>query len=98
MYFDITEEIEKGLETVDQMLAFTKGKRLIIAVDSNTSSAAWHDLKTNKSGKTMEEFIFSKNLYIIKEESYRTTFHNARGKSNIDLTIVNTQILQAVTN
>ena len=33
----------------------------------------------------------------MNEESDRTTFHNVRGKSNIDLTIMNTQILQAVT-
>ena len=98
MYFDITEEIEKGLEKIDQMLEFTKGNGLIIAVDSNARSAAWHDFKTNKRGKTVEEFTVSKNLYIMNEESDRTTFHNARGKSNIDLTIVNTQILQAVTN
>jgi len=98
IYFDITEEIEKGLEKIDQMLEFTKGNGLIIAVESNAKSAAWHDFKTNKRGKTMEEFIVSKNLYIMNEESGRTTFHNARGKSNIDLTIVNTQILQAVTN
>jgi len=34
----------------------------------------------------------------MNEESDRTTFHNTRGKSNIDMTIVNTHILQAVTN
>ena len=97
MYFDITEEIEKGLEKIDQMLEFTKGNGLVIAVDSNARSAAWHDFKTNKGGKIMEEFIVSKNLYIMNEESDRTSFQNARVKSNIDLTIVNSQIVQALT-
>jgi len=60
MYFDITEEIEKGLEKVDQMMEFTKRNGLIIAVDSNANSAAWHDFKTNKRGKTMEEFIVTR--------------------------------------
>jgi len=55
MYFDITEEIERGLEKIDKMLEFTKGNGLIIAADSNARSAAWHDTKNNKSGKTMEE-------------------------------------------
>ena len=98
MYFDITEEIERGLKKIDQMLEFTKGNGIIIAADSNARSAAWHDIKTNKRGKTMEEFIISKGLYIMNEESEWTTFHNARGKSNIDLTIVNSQILQVLTN
>ena len=80
------------------MLDFTKGNGLIIAIDSKARSAAWHDFKTKKRGKTMEQFIVSKNVYIVSEESDRTTFHNARGKSNMDLTVVNTQILQAVTN
>jgi len=83
MYFDITEEIERGLEKIDQMLELTKRNGLIIAADSNVISAAWHDTKTNKRGKTMEEFIISKSLYIMNEESEWTTFHNARGKSNI---------------
>ena len=82
MYFDITEEIERGLEKIDKMLEFTKGNGLIIAADSNARSAAWHDTKNNKRGKTMEEFIVGKGLYIMNEESEWTTFHNARGKSN----------------
>jgi len=98
MYFDITEEIESGLEKIDKMLEFTKGNGLIIAADSNARSAAWHDTKNNKRGKTMKEFIISKGLYIMNEESEWTTFHNARGKNNIDLTIANSQILLDLTN
>jgi len=40
MYFDITEEIEKGLEKIDKMLEFTEGNGLIITIDSNARSAA----------------------------------------------------------
>jgi len=51
MYFDITEEIEKVLEKIDQIMEFTKGNGLIIAVDSNARSAGWNDIETNKRGK-----------------------------------------------
>jgi len=34
----------------------------------------------------------------MNEESNRTKFHNVRGKSNIEMTKVNNQILQALTN
>ena len=40
MYFDITEETERGLEKIDKMLEFTKGNGLIIAADSNARSTA----------------------------------------------------------
>jgi len=40
MYFDITEEIARELEKIDQILELTKGIGHIIAVDSNARSAA----------------------------------------------------------
>jgi hypothetical protein len=98
MYFDITTEIERELDKIDQILEFTKGNGLIIAVNSNCRSAAWHDTQTNKRGKTLEEYIISKSLFIMNERSEGTTFHNRRGKSNIDLTIVNNLLLKALWN
>jgi hypothetical protein len=50
---------------------------------------------TNKRGKTLEEYIISKSLYLINERSDGTRFHNRRGKNNIDLTIVNNPLLKA---
>ncbi len=47
-YFDITTEIEKELDKLDQLLEFTKGNRLITAADSNSRSAAWHDTQTKE--------------------------------------------------
>jgi hypothetical protein len=46
----------------------------------------------------LEEYIISKSLYIVNQASEWTTFHNGRGKSNIDLTIVNGQLLKALMN
>ena len=91
-----TLHVEKELDKLDHLLEFTKGKGLIIAADSNSRSAAWHDTQTIKRRKTLEEYIISKNLYIMKERSERTTFRNRRGKSNIDLTIVNNSLLKAL--
>jgi len=98
MYFDITEEIERELDKIDEILEFTNGNGLVITVDSNSRPMAWHDIKTNKRGKIMEEYIISKNLYIMNEESERTTFHTRRGSSNIHLTMVNNQPLKALKN
>lgn len=62
MYFDITTDIDKELDKIDQILEFTKGNGLVIAVDSNSRSVAWHDTQTNKRGKTLEEYIISKSM------------------------------------
>jgi hypothetical protein len=52
----------------------------------------------NKRGKLVEEYIVSKNLYIMNEDCERTTFQNRRGGSNINLTIVNNQLLKGLMN
>jgi hypothetical protein len=93
-YFDIMKEIERELNKIEEILEFTKGNGLVIAVNSNSRSMAWHASQTNQRGKIMEEYILSKNVYIMNEESELSTFQNRRGSSNIDLTIVNNQLLK----
>ena len=60
MYFDITKEIGRELDKIEEILEFTKGNGLVIAVDSNSRWVAWHDSQTNQRGKIMEEYIISK--------------------------------------
>jgi hypothetical protein len=98
MYFDITKEIESELNKVDEIIEFTKGFGLLIAVDSNARATAWHDSQRNKRGKILEEYIISKNLHIMNEESEQTTFQSRRGSSNIDLTIVNNHLITVLQN
>jgi hypothetical protein len=98
MYFDITKETKSELNKIDEILEFTKGNGLVIAVDSNSRSTECHDIQTNKRGKIMEEYIISRSLYITNEESEQTTFQNRQGSSNIDLTIVNNLLLKALHN
>ena len=98
MYFDITEKIERELDKMEEILDFTKGNGLLIAVDSNSRSTTWHDSQTNKRGEILEEYVISRNLHIMNEESDQTTFQGRRGSSNIDVTIVNYQLLNALQN
>ena len=44
----------------------------------------------------MEAYLSTNHLHILNEESDNTTFENRRGKSNIDLTIVNNAMLLRV--
>jgi hypothetical protein len=65
-------------------------------MDSNVRSILWHDTLTNTRGRILEEFIASKQQYIMNEEGNNTTFRNRIGASNIDLTIINNQLLRRV--
>jgi hypothetical protein len=65
-----------------------------LVIDCNSASTSWHDTQTK--GRILEEFLLSKHLHILNEESTSTTFLNNRGSSNIDLTIISNQLLRAV--
>ena len=67
-------------------------------IHSNSRSTTWHDSQTNKRGKILEEYIISRIIHIMNEESNQTTFQSRRGSSNIDVAIVNNQLLNALQN
>jgi len=96
MYCDIEDQIEYNFTNMDGLMRFVKGGRILIAVDSNARSKTWHDVKTNSRGRKMEEYLASKQLHIINEESDMFTFHNSRGSSNIDLTVTNNNLIVAL--
>jgi hypothetical protein len=110
IYFDYEEQIENKFHKMDEIMRFINGGRILIAADSNARSKTWHDVITNCRGRKLEEYLASKHLYLaskqlylaskhlhlINEESERSTFHNSRGSSNIDLTISNNNLLSDV--
>ena len=97
MYFDIERQIEIDLAKIDNILQHANGKGVILTIDSNARSTSWHDITTNARGKKLDEYLMSKHLYIMNEESSDTTFRTRRGASNIDLTIVTDHLLRMVT-
>jgi len=98
MYFDINRQIEDDLNKIDAIVQQAKGAGVLLAIDSNSRSKMWHDNQTNARGKTLEEFLTSKRLHILNEESTLTTYLSSRGSSNIDLTVVSNKLLRAVEN
>jgi len=97
MYFDRELQIENDLEKIEQVLLHAKNTGVIIATDTNDRSALWYDRVTNKLGRILEEFMTTKQLFFLNEESSDTTFRNGIGKSYIDLTIINPQLLSSIT-
>jgi hypothetical protein len=96
MYFDIDRHIELDLEQIDNILQHANGKGVILTIDSNSRSTSCHDITTNARGKKLDEYLMSKQLYIMNEESSDTTFRTRRGASNIDLTIATGEVLRLI--
>jgi len=96
IYLDIRQQIEMDLSKIEAVLQHANGAGVLLAIDSNSRSTSWHDLTTNARGRILEEYLMSKQLYILNEESVNTTFRNRRGASNIDLTIINSKLLSTV--
>jgi len=96
MYFDINRQIDIDLMKLEAVIQHANDAGLLIAMDSKSRATSWHDLLTNRRGRTLEEYLMSKQMHIMNEESHLTTFRSSRGTSNIDLTIINNQLLSAV--
>jgi len=69
-----------------------------MGVYSNSRSTMWNDKITNPRGKKLQEFVAIHHLHVINKENERATFQSTRGKSNIDLTITNNEMLADVKN
>jgi hypothetical protein len=96
-YFDRENQIENYLAKIEWVLLHAKNTGVLIASDTNARSSLWYDRVTNERGRILEEYITTKQLYFLNEESSDTTFSNCIGKSNIDLTIINPQLLSSIT-
>ena len=68
MYFDINRQIADDVLKIEAILQHAKGAGIILAMDSNSRSTAWHDTKTNARGKILEDFLTSNYLHTLNED------------------------------
>ena len=83
MYFHITRPIDIHLQKMQAILKHGKGVGIIFAIDNYAKSTSWNDVLTNRRGKTLEEFLLSRQLHMAKEGSCCTTFRTCRGANNL---------------
>jgi hypothetical protein len=95
MCLDITEQLDKGINLINDILQLANARGILITMDSNSRSKTWHDKLTHGRGKKLE-FLISKQLFIMNEESKMNIFQSSRGSSNVDLTISNNRLLKEV--
>jgi len=98
MYFDITENMDSKTAKIEEIIKIGTGIGILIAVDSNSRSRAWYDRQTNTRGRTLEEYIYSRDLNIMNEQSELTTYQSTTGRSNIDITITNNSLLKTISD
>jgi hypothetical protein len=94
LYFAIDRDIERDIGKVEGIKELTRGKGLILSVDSNSRSNLWHDMYMNQRGETLEEFIITSDLLLMNEVTGIPTFKTIRGCSWIDLTLCNNVLAQ----
>jgi hypothetical protein len=97
LYLHIDRDIERDLEAIEDIIQLTKGQGLLLAIDSNVRSKLWSDTCTNTRGRTLEEFIITRDLFIINEATDIPTFETNRGRSWIDITLSNNILEQKTT-
>jgi len=93
---DITEELDKSIEQINDILQLTNTRGILITMESISSSRTWNNKLTNIRGKNLEEFLISKQLFVMNEDSEMTTFQITRGSSKKDLTVNNSKLLKVV--
>jgi hypothetical protein len=96
LYFAIDQETETDIGKVEEITELTKGKGLILSIDSNSRSKLWHDKYTNQRGKILKDFIITSDLVITNEARGIPTFETTRGHSWIDLTLRNNRMAQNI--
>jgi hypothetical protein len=53
---------------MEEIRDITRGKGLIISMDSESRSKLWHDTQTNQRCTNMEDFIITSDLFVMNEE------------------------------
>jgi hypothetical protein len=71
LYFAIDRDMGKYIGKVEAIRKLTRGKGLILSMDSNSRSKLWHG---NQRGKTLEECIMTSDLFLMNEETGTPTF------------------------
>ena len=94
LYFPIDREIERDIELLEEIMQLTKGKGLLLSIDSNSRSKLWYDTITNQRGKLLEDFIITRDLILMNVDTSSPTFETIRGRSWIDLTLCNSILAQ----
>lgn len=96
IYCQFSMPIESFLTNVEKILNELNGNKVIVLMDSNTTFQLWFSNEINERRKIIEEFLLSKNLFVVNEPNNSSTFVSVHGQSNIDITLVSESMLASI--
>ena len=56
---EYNEKTDTKLQTIEQVIEFTKSTKLIMSIDSNVRSTIWHDTTTNNRVKKWKNSLLA---------------------------------------
>lgn len=86
-YFQYSDDIELHLKHLATVLHALRGKRVLVALDSNARSSMWGPQETNDRGRKLERFILASGVDLLNVAGNTPTFWTPRGESYIDITL-----------
>lgn len=95
-YMPPTIDISVQLNHIKRAVDKLKPKYFIISTDSNARSQHWFDHKNNSRGQQMSEFIIHNKLIVLNNNRNSPTFDSHQGKSSIDLTLINENMINFI--
>lgn len=96
VYCQFGDDIDGYLQWIQSVLDNFRGKKVIIAVDSNAKSPMWFSERRDGRGRKVEDSIFANGLVLLNRENQPKTFSTVNGESNIDLTLVTASLARYV--
>lgn len=85
-YFKYRQPTILHVSRLESLLEATRNP-VLIALDSNAFSTRWYSRINDARGAIVEDFIAEQQLICHNRRSPHTTFHGARGRTNIDITL-----------
>ena len=81
---------------LDSLIDCIPTENLLLTLDAKAKSVLWHADKTDEKGALVEELIIAHNLTVLNQPNNPPTFTNAKGQSNINITIATAALARHV--
>lgn len=103
VYCRFSQSIDAYLSYIDEVLLLDSSSPIIIGMDANATSPLWfsklsvhsHRYESHNRGILLEEFLCTRELYVVNERSEHYTFDGPNGSSDIDVTLGSRSFLRS---
>ncbi|KAL1116401.1 hypothetical protein AAG570_004875 [Ranatra chinensis] len=75
------------LESLGGVLHAREAAEILIGADVNARSTLWHDVRINRRGEEVMDFVLDNRLEVVNLPTTLTTYLSRHGTSNVDITL-----------